>query len=103
MQLCKIGDAAPGMVLARPIRNSEGVVLCPSGFILTDVAIQRIENSGVESFFVEGGEDSGPTPEQRIDELNRRFAGISDPNLLQIKSIVENYYAARGVNRGGLT
>lgn len=99
MQLCKISDAAPGMALARPICNSEGAVLCPAGFVLTDVAIQRIENAGVEAFFIEGGEESGPTPAERIEELNRRFAGITDPLMLELKSIVENHYAAKGAAR----
>lgn len=92
MQLCKISDAAPGMVLARPIRNPEGAVLCPAGLELTDMSIRRLQRTGVETFFVEGGDEIGPTPEERIAELTRRFQGISDPVMLQIKDIVENHF-----------
>jgi len=95
VQVCKITEAAPGMVLGRPIRNPEGAILCPAGLVLTDTAIQRLEKMGIESFFVEGGEDTGPTPEDRIVELSRRFAGITDPAMLQIKTIVENHF--RGI------
>lgn len=74
--------------------------MCPAGFVLTDVAIQRLEKSGVETLLVEGGEDSGPTPEERIAELNKRFAGITDPAMLHIKSIVENHYTSARTESG---
>lgn len=103
MQLCKIADAAPGMKLARPIRNAEGAVLCPAGFILTDVVIARLEKSGIGTFFLEGGEDTGPTPEERIAKLETRFAEITQPALIHVKEVVKKYFAAASAERGGAT
>jgi hypothetical protein len=87
-----MAEAAPGMTLARPIRNAEGAILCPAGMVLTPTSIQRLEKTGVETFYVEGGEDDGPTPEERIAQLSRRFMGISEPIMLDIKAIVENHF-----------
>ena len=66
--------------------------MCPAGLVLTDTAINRLERTGIEGFFVEGGEDNGPTPEERIADLKRRFSGITEPAMLEISAIVENHF-----------
>ena len=43
-----------------------------------------------EAVVVEAADKSGPTPEERIAELNERFEGVDDPIMLQIKATIEN-------------
>ena len=89
MELLNISNVKPGQTLARAITNADGAVLCPTGFKLTESAIERLKNAGVDSVVIEGGEDSGPSMEQRIAELRERFEGIDDPIMLQLKATIE--------------
>ena len=86
-----IDDLQPDHVVAQPVTTAQGAVLCPRGFRLTDTTINRLRNAGVENVMVEGGDPEGPSPEERLEQLEQRFAGIDDPILLQIKAAVRTY------------
>ena len=90
MELVSISAARPGQLLAKAVANATGAVLCPRGFQLTESVIERLRNAGVETLLVEGGESRGPTPQDRLEALQRRFANVDDPILLQIKATIEN-------------
>ncbi len=90
MELLGISAVRAGHVLARAVTNAGGAVLCPAGFRLTDSVIERLRGAGIESLIVEGGNDKGPSPQERVAALNQRFEGIDDPLLLQIKAAIEN-------------
>ena len=77
-----------GQVLADPVANSSGAVLCPMGYTLTDIAIQRLKNAGVERVTIEGNPYNGPSIEFLSGRLDKRFQGIEDPHLLQIKGLM---------------
>lgn len=79
----------PGHVLADAVTNANGAVLCPMGFTLTEQAIRRLQNANVSSVRIEGSSKPGIDIDARQAELDRRFAGIRDPILLGIKSILE--------------
>ncbi len=85
-----MGMVQAGRVLARPVTNAGGAVLCPAGLRLTERIIERLRAAGIESVVVEGGREHGPTPRERLDKLNQRFEGIEDSLLLQLKAIFEN-------------
>lgn len=100
MELLSIISLRPGQVVARAVTNAGGAVLCPPGLQLTEAVIERLKNAGVESVIVEGGEDKGPTPAQRLEALQRRFEGIDDPILMQIKATIETRLNFTRVERG---
>ena len=77
-----------GHVLADPVANSSGAILCPMGYQLTDIAIQRLKNAGVLRVTIEGNPYSGPSIEFLTDRLEKRFQGIEDPRLLEIKGLI---------------
>ena len=89
MELVSISAARAGQVLAKEVTNATGAILCPRGFRLTESVIERLRNAGVETLLVEGGESRGPTPQDRLDALQRRFANVDDPIMLQIKATIE--------------
>lgn len=90
MELVSITSARPGQLLAKEVTNANGAVLCPRGFQLTESVIERLGNAGVETLLVEGSESRGPTPQDRIEVLHRRFAQVDDPILLQLKATIEH-------------
>lgn len=54
MQRIALPKAAAGMVLAKAVTRSEGLVLLGEGITLTDATIERIRSAGVGSVWVEG-------------------------------------------------
>jgi len=102
MYLVSISDLTPGQVLAKGVTNETGAVLCPPGFKLTDAAIERLKNAGVESVIVEGSdEDGGEAYRNRLDELRVRFEGIDDPIMLQLKAVIEKRLNFMALQTGG--
>ena len=94
MELLNILAVKDGDVVARAITNTNGAVLCPVGFVLSANVIERLKNAGVESVLVEGGASSGPTAQERMDNLTRRFQGVTDPTRLLVKSLLERRLSA---------
>lgn len=90
MELVNISQLRSGQTIARAVTNKGGAVLCPPGFRLTDVAIERLKNAGVESVIVESYEDRERALQERVDALQERFRGIEDPLMLQLKAAIEN-------------
>jgi len=90
MELVTIDQARPGHVVAVAVTNAAGARLCPVGFRLTEAAIERLRNAGVQSVVIEGVLAQGPSVEERLSALERRFQGIDDPILLQLKATIEN-------------
>ena len=90
MQLVSISQVQPGQTIAKAVTNEGGAVLCPPGFTLTESAIARLRNAGVESVIVDQAIAPGPSAEDRIALLNARFRDVDDPILLQIKATIEN-------------
>ncbi len=79
----------PGQVLADAITNSSGAVLCPLGYTLTEVAIERLKNGNVGSVWIEGDPDAGPDVDALDAKLSKRFKGVTNPSLLRIKSLFQ--------------
>ncbi len=92
MELVNVHQLKPGDVVAAPVTNSFGAVLCPMGFSLSEGAIERLVNAGVDSVAIEGSRHAGPSLDERLGQLELRFQGVNDPVLLQIKAIVDQYY-----------
>lgn len=78
----------PGEITAEPVRNAASAILCPQGFVLTEKAIARLRNAGVTSVAVQADLDNNSEINARLDRLNARFEGVTDPALLRIRQIV---------------
>lgn len=90
MQMVSAATLTPGQVLAAPVTNSGGAILCPAGFTLTESAISRLQNAGIEFVSIEGDAASctNAAAQIRLESLEKRFSGVSDPILLELKDAV---------------
>lgn len=88
MELINIEQVKPGEIVAAPVKNASGAILCPEGYVLTEQAIARMKNAGVESVLVEQSLDNGPEIDARLELLDMRFADVDDAVLLQLKAIL---------------
>lgn len=89
MYLISVGELEPGQVVARAVTNASGAVLCPSGLELTQAIINRLVNAGIDTVAVEGGRTDVARVQERIESLNTRFAGVTDPLLIKLKEAME--------------
>lgn len=102
MILVSINQLQPGQVVAKAVTNSNGAVLCPPGFELTEGAIARLKQVGIDSVILEGEGDGGEEDYQaRLEALEDRFRGVEDPLLLQIKAAVEKRLRFFTVEKAG--
>jgi hypothetical protein len=90
VELVTIDQVQPGHVVAAAVTNAAGARLCPAGFKLTETAIERLRNAGVEAVVIEGTIKRGPSAADRLAALEERFHGIDDPVMLQLKATIEN-------------
>ena len=88
MELVSIDQLKAGHVVASAVTNKGGAVLVPPGFKLTEQAIERLRNAGVEGVIVEESRAVRPDLDIRIAGVAKRFEGIDDPIMLQLKATV---------------
>ena len=92
MRSVNVNFLRAGQTVADVVCNARGAVLCPMGYVLTDQAIQRLKNANVQTIWIEGNSTPPIDIGAHRAELESRFAGIDDPVLLGIKSLIENRY-----------
>ncbi len=88
MQRLPINYLKPGMKTYEEVYDAQGRVLCGKGIEITEELIKRFFELGVSYVTVEGTPVYLPWEksfEEELKELERRFEGIQDENLLQIK------------------
>jgi len=90
LQLVNIAQLKPGQTVASAVTNAGGAVLCPVGFKLTETAIMRLANAGIDAVIVEVNERRNREIERRLGALEGRFRGIDDPIMLQLKATIEH-------------
>jgi len=99
-----ISEVQPGQKLARAITSAGGVVMVQPGTELTPPLIERLRTLGIDSVMIAGDPEAppdGPSLEERLRELDARFAGHEqDPWMMQLKDIVARQLGAR--RDGGL-
>jgi hypothetical protein len=86
-----VSRVSAGQIIARPVTNKDGAVLCPRGFVLTGAAILRLQNAGVDMLFVDSPGETGPSATKRLEALEERFSGVDDPVLLKLKQVIREY------------
>ncbi len=94
MQRLPLYYIKPGMKTYEEVIDPNGRVLCGKGVELTEEHIKRFEEFGVSFITVEGKPVQLPwekTLEEELKELEERFEGITDENLLEIKRIFKEF------------
>ena len=87
----------PGMVLAEPVQNFQGILLLDTGAMLTEKSIEILKSWGVNKVIIEGesqkqkGDDLDPENKARRavqKALAGKFKGLtSDPVMLEIMRV----------------
>ena len=91
MKVVRLEQVNPGDVTADYVRNGAGGILVAPGTELTEAHLRRLKIAGVDTVPV-GGQDTLNEVDlaklqRRIEDLNLRFTGVTDPLLLEIKKI----------------
>ena len=87
MRRVVIEELTSGMILAKPVTNTAGMVVLPSGTALDEATLSRLQRLELISVFIEGeaGEDGGKTLTELEAELDHRFRLVShDPVQQQL-------------------
>ncbi len=101
MKRVVIEELTPGMILAKPVTNSTGLVVLPIGAELDEATLARLQRLGLPSVYVEGeaGDASGKTLAELEAELDHRFRRvIDDPLQYQLREAIRlQLHATHGV------
>jgi hypothetical protein len=79
-------ELLPEMILARPITNSNGLPIVAAGTILDTALIERLQQMGLPSVYVEGDalDSGGKTLEELEAEIDHRFRHVADDPIQQL-------------------
>ena len=96
MQRIKVEQATLDMVIAQPVENSSGQVLCAKGTALTDALIMRLERLDITHVTVAGHpvDDGKPvkTLEEDLADLDHRYRSVMDNKLMAaLKMVVQKH------------
>jgi hypothetical protein len=81
-----------GMVLAKPVTNTNGVVMLPEGAVLTHSMIRKMRDMDVEYASIKGEPADSASMDQVIADLNRRFEKVERaPHMETIKRLVREH------------
>lgn len=94
MQRLPLSYIRPGMRTYEEVIDANGRVLCGKGVELTEEHIKKFEEFGVSFITVEGHPVKlfwEKTLEEELKEMEERFEGITDENLLKIKRLFKEF------------
>ena len=86
MKRVVIHELLPEMVLARPVTNSNGLPVVAAGTALDAALIERLQQMGLPSVYVEGDAlgSGGKTLAELEAELEHRFRRVAHDPLQQL-------------------
>lgn len=79
-----LDNLKPGMLTARPVVNSNGMILLGENTELTNELIEKFKNMGVEGVFVSGSSKPTEPLENAVASLDNRFRNVSGAPLMDI-------------------
>jgi hypothetical protein len=94
MKRVVIEELLPGMILAKPVMNANGLPIVAAGAMLDGSMIKRLQRLELASVYVEGDlEDSGGKTLTELEaELNSRFRRVAhDPIQHMILRTLRNH------------
>nr|MBI3612903.1 hypothetical protein [Nitrospirota bacterium] len=97
MKRVPLDEAAPGMVLAKPVINQTGVTVLPAGTELDQDLLKRLDRMNLNAVYVEGagGAAAAKSPADLEQELHQRFRQVAgDPTQVMIREAVRRHLHA---------
>ncbi len=94
MKRIVLEELTPGMVLAKPVTNSGGMVVLAAGAALDEATIGRLRQMGLASVYIEGeaGSADGKTLAELEAELDHRFSRVNqDPQQRLILEAIRRH------------
>ena len=99
MKRISIQQAQTGEIIAKPVENESGQVLCAEGTPVTEKLLHLLEQWEINVIFIEGEDEDTKSPDELISELNERFARVAhDPFMGQLKDLIK-----RRIDEGTIT
>ncbi len=92
MQRLPLSYIKPGMKTFEEVLDPNGRVLCGKGVELTEEHLKKFKELGVKYVTVEGTPIKLPwekSLEEELQDLEKRFEGINDENLIAIKELIK--------------
>lgn len=94
-----VTQAAPGMVLARPVLLPDRMVLVGEGAPVTELLIGQLISRGIKRIVVRGQPIPGPGKQDwatRVAALDERFARVrAEPFMCAVRDVVARVLAHR--------
>ncbi len=86
MKRVVVHELLPDMVLARPVTNANGLPIVAEGTALSATLIERLQEMGLPSVYVEGDalDSGGKTLEELEAELEHRFRHVAHDPIQQL-------------------
>lgn len=90
-RIVKADESAIGSRVTRDVKDDKGAVVCFAGDRLSASLLLRLKRSGTSTVYVERepGSKGGRSLEERLSELDRRFAGVEmNPAMRVLKEVI---------------
>lgn len=86
MKRVVVYELLPDMILARPITNANGLPIVAAGTVLDAALIDRLQQMGLPSVYVEGDalDSGGKTLDELEAELDHRFRSVAHDPIQQL-------------------
>ena len=94
MKRIPLEQAKPGMVLAKPVINSAGMIVVAAGMALDEPRLAHLARRGTATVCVEGAAGDGELKslEDLERELDARFRKLDEePQLSRIRQAIRHY------------
>lgn len=87
-----VSNLEPGMKLAKPVMAKNGMVMLGEGTELTATWIERVQDMGITSIFVEGPAIQTISREEALENLDARFCRAEGKAYMNvIKKVVREH------------
>lgn len=86
MKRVVVYELLPDMILARPVTNANGLPIVAAGTIVDTVLIERLQQMGLPSIYVEGNasDPGSKTLDELEAELDHRFRHVMGDPIQQL-------------------
>ena len=92
MRKISLDGLEPGMRLAKPVLNGNGMVLVSEDTELTDLTIDKLKHMDVDSVYVQGPAEQAKPKEEMLHEFEERFGNAEGaPYMDLIKKAVREH------------
>jgi hypothetical protein len=101
MQKVPITLVKPGMILAKPVTNEQGMPLCAEGTELSANLIDRLKKMNVSTLTLMGHPvdlgEAEKTPQEKLQDMAARFSRVEgDPIMDKLRDAIASAIASEG-------